>query len=199
MSAAIAAGEFAPLAAYVADFQHASQTLKYAHIPTVAAVQGLALGGGCEFLMHCARRVVALESYIDWYRGWRRADSGRWRQQGIRAARSAGRGTHDPPRSLRVHCPGVQYHRAGGGVEERAAGAPELGYLLDSDPIVMNSQELLYVALCEAYAMAEAATGRRRRRGQLFMAKLPIFHWPPKKCPQACRPLSTAMWKSIWI
>jgi 3-hydroxyacyl-CoA dehydrogenase len=39
-------------------------TLKYAQVPTVAAVQGMALGGGCEFLMHAAKRVMALESYI---------------------------------------------------------------------------------------------------------------------------------------
>ena len=33
-------------------------------VPTVAAVEGLALGGGCEFVMHSARTVAALESYI---------------------------------------------------------------------------------------------------------------------------------------
>mgnify|MGYP002129806343 CR=1 FL=1 len=31
---------------------------------TVAAVQGMALGGGCEFAMQATRRVVALESYM---------------------------------------------------------------------------------------------------------------------------------------
>jgi 3-hydroxyacyl-CoA dehydrogenase len=30
----------------------------------VAAVQGMALGGGCEFAMHAAKRVLALESYV---------------------------------------------------------------------------------------------------------------------------------------
>jgi 3-hydroxyacyl-CoA dehydrogenase len=33
-------------------------------VPTVAAVQGMALGGGCEFVMHASHRVLALESYV---------------------------------------------------------------------------------------------------------------------------------------
>ena len=38
--------------------------LKYSLVPTVTAVRGMALGGGCEFQMHCTRTVAALESYI---------------------------------------------------------------------------------------------------------------------------------------
>jgi hypothetical protein len=38
--------------------------LKHAMVPTVAAVQGMALGGGCEFVMHASHRVLALESYV---------------------------------------------------------------------------------------------------------------------------------------
>ena len=155
VSAAIAAGEFAPLAAYVADFQHASQTLKYAHIPTVAAVQGLALGGGCEFLMHCARRVVALESYIGLVEagvGLIPAGGGS-KEFALRAAQAAARTTRRDP--FEFIAP-VFNTIAQAVASKSALQARELGYLLDSDPIVMNSQELLYVALCEAYAMAEA-------------------------------------------
>ncbi|CAG0927239.1 hypothetical protein PLCT1_00321, partial [Planctomycetaceae bacterium] len=48
----------------VAKFQQVSQRLRYAQVPTIAAVYGLALGGGCEFSIHCTRIVATLETYI---------------------------------------------------------------------------------------------------------------------------------------
>ena len=38
--------------------------VRYAQVPVVAAMRGIALGGGCEMAVHCARRVAAMESYI---------------------------------------------------------------------------------------------------------------------------------------
>ena len=38
--------------------------LRYAAVPVVAAMRGLALGGGCEIAVHCARRVAHMESYV---------------------------------------------------------------------------------------------------------------------------------------
>ena len=58
------AGKFDEFEAMVALFQQTSQRLKYSLVPTVAAVEGMALGGGCEFVMHSQRVVAALESYI---------------------------------------------------------------------------------------------------------------------------------------
>src|SRR5258706_5324343 len=58
------AGQFDEFEKMVALFQQTSQRLKYSLVPTVAAVEGMALGGGCEFVMHSQRVVAALESYI---------------------------------------------------------------------------------------------------------------------------------------
>ena len=41
-------------------------------------------------------------------------------------------------------------------VSKSGVNAKELGFVQDSDPVVFNSRELLYVALCEARSMAEA-------------------------------------------
>ncbi len=58
MQAAIAAGEFSALEAYISRGQRLMLAMKRAPFPVVAAVQGLALGGGWELCVH-ADAVVA--------------------------------------------------------------------------------------------------------------------------------------------
>ncbi len=62
------AGQFDRLEQTIARFQRASMAFKHAQVPVVAAVQGLALGGGCEFVMHAAHRVMAWRATWAWWR-----------------------------------------------------------------------------------------------------------------------------------
>ena len=48
----------------VKQFQNINLAIKYAPKPVVAAPQGMALGGGCEVILHAAKIQAAAESYI---------------------------------------------------------------------------------------------------------------------------------------
>lgn len=79
-------GKYDQFEAMVANFQATSQAIKYASIPVVAAVRGLALGGGCEFQMHSACGVCA-GVVCRSRRGRRRSAAGRRWPQGNGGAR----------------------------------------------------------------------------------------------------------------
>jgi len=151
---AIAGGEFELLERYVAEFQNASMCLKYAKVPVVAAVQGMALGGGCEFLMHAAKRVIALESYIGLVEagvGLIPAGGG-CKEFAIRAAQYAAKtGGNDPFEFIQP----VFMTIAMATVSKSGAQARELGFARETDKVVFNANELLYVALREARGLAE--------------------------------------------
>ncbi len=154
MPAFIAAG-VAAIEDVEAELQRVMLKLRYALVPTVAAVRGMALGGGCELAVHCARRVAHMESYIGLvevgvglvpgaggltYIARRAAESAKtstgtdllpFLSEGFKAAAMATVGTS-------------------------ALESRKLGYLLDSDVVVPHKDELLYVAIAEAKAMANA-------------------------------------------
>ena len=45
-------------------FQKATMSLRYSPVPVVVAPAGLALGGGCEFVLHGDRVQAAAETYM---------------------------------------------------------------------------------------------------------------------------------------
>jgi 3-hydroxyacyl-CoA dehydrogenase len=55
--------DWSTLDKFIRTFQGAMQMLKFAPFPTVAAVHGLALGGGAETSLHCSYRVAHCETY----------------------------------------------------------------------------------------------------------------------------------------
>jgi 3-hydroxyacyl-CoA dehydrogenase len=169
VSEAIAAGQFELLEKYVAEFQNTSMALKYATVPVVAAVQGMALGGGCEFLMHAAKRVIALESYIGLVEagvGLIPAGGG-CKEFAIHAAQHAAKSAgNDPFEFIQP----VFMTVAMATVSKSGAQARELGFAVDSDKIVFNANELLYVALREARGLAEAGYYPRLSPRQIKVA-----------------------------
>jgi len=149
------AGQFELLEKRVAQFQRTSMAIKQAQVPVVAAVQGMALGGGCEFLMHAAHRVFALESYVGLV------------EAGVGLI-PAGGGSKEFV--LQAH---AMAQRAAGGdvfpyvqtafqtiamatVAKSAQEAIQLGFGRAGDDVLFNAHEILYAAIRRARAMAES-------------------------------------------
>ena len=136
----------------VAKLQQAHQALKYANVPVVAAVAGLALGGGCELMMHAAKRVASIESYIGLVEvgvGLIPAGGG-LKEAAVRAAADA-KG-NDILQFLKNYFTNA----AMATVSKSALEAQKMGYLTEDDVIVFNAYELLHVAKIEARAMFDA-------------------------------------------
>jgi 3-hydroxyacyl-CoA dehydrogenase len=144
-----ATGNVPHVESVVAKFQQVTQRIKYAQVPVVSAVDGLALGGGCEIIMHSARVVATLESYIGLVEvgvGILPAGGGS-KEAALRAAQEAKGGDLFP--FLRRYFQNI----AMGEVAKSAELAREMGYLRAGDRIVMNHFELLHIAKDELRAL----------------------------------------------
>ncbi|HEY8025174.1 MAG TPA: 3-hydroxyacyl-CoA dehydrogenase NAD-binding domain-containing protein [Burkholderiaceae bacterium] len=142
-------GGVAAIEPEVARLQQAHQALKYANVPVVAAVAGLALGGGCELMLHAAKRVASIESYIGLVEvgvGLVPAGGG-LKEAAVRAANDA------KGNDIFQFIKNYFTHAATAAVSKSAIEAQQMGYLKADDVIVFNAYELLHVAKVEARAM----------------------------------------------
>jgi 3-hydroxyacyl-CoA dehydrogenase len=156
----------------VAKFQRVSQRLKYALVPTIAAVDGMAIGGGCEFSIHCTRIVATLESYIGLVEvgvGLLPAGGG-CKEMAQRAAQEAQRFANDSHVDVFPFVRRYFQNIAMGEVGKSAELAREMGYLKPSDRIVLNRFELLHVAKEEAKALNATAYRPPLRQSQIAVA-----------------------------
>ncbi|GAC1390912.1 MAG: 3-hydroxyacyl-CoA dehydrogenase/enoyl-CoA hydratase family protein [Variovorax sp.] len=137
------------------ELQNVMLKIRYAAVPVVAAVRGLALGGGCELAVYSARRVAAMESYMGLV------------EVGVGLVPGAGGLTYIARRAAENAAastgtdllPFLSEGFAAAAMAKVGTGAldsKKLGYLIEGDVIVPNKDELLYVALQQAKSMADA-------------------------------------------
>lgn len=145
------------------ELQNAMLKLRYAGVPTVSAIRGLALGGGCELAVYSAKRVVAMESYIGLVEVGVGLVPGAGGLAYI-ARRAAENAATSMNKDLLPFLTEGFTAAAMAKVGTSALESRKLGYVLDSDVIVPNKDELLYVAINEAKAMFNAGYRPPHRR-----------------------------------
>jgi len=129
--------------------------VRYANVPVVAAVRGMALGGGCELAVYSSRRVAAMESYIGLVEVGVGLVPGAGGLTYI-ARRAAENAQASTGTDLLPFLTEGFTAAAMAKVGTSALESKKLGYLIDGDVIVPNRDELLYVAIQQARAMQEA-------------------------------------------
>ena len=135
------------------ELQNMMLRMRYAQVPVVAAIHGMALGGGCELAVYSARRVAHMESYIGLVEVGVGLVPGAGGLTYI-ARRAAENAATSTGKDLLPFLTEVFTAAAMAKVGTSAIESRKLGYLLDSDIIVAHKDELLYVAINEAKSMA---------------------------------------------
>ncbi|MBT9316717.1 3-hydroxyacyl-CoA dehydrogenase/enoyl-CoA hydratase family protein [Leptothoe spongobia] len=145
MGTAAQTGNWQLIADLLVKFQTLLQRIRYFHKPIVAAVQGRALGGGCELVMACPHVVAAAESYIGLVElsvGLIPGATGTTRMAKLAAQKAlSGMAQHIQPFLNNAFQTVATATVAGSAYE-----AMELGFLPAHTHVVMNNDQRLYVA-----------------------------------------------------
>lgn len=152
---ALNVGLYDQIAELVAQGQAVYKAMKYAPFPVVGAPGGLALGGGCEILLHCDEVVAHAELYMGLVEcgvglvpGW-----GGCKEMLNRASLNKKRpgGPMPPVAQMFEQISMAKFSKS-------AAEAKELMYLRETDKVVMNRDRLLADAKARALALADGYT-----------------------------------------
>ena len=161
MMPAFMSGGGKAIAPFEKQLQDFMLSLRYSNVPTVAAMHGLALGGGCELAVHAAKRVAAMETYVGLVEvgvglipgGGGLAYLARRAAEQVEASKGV---------SGMVGAELMGFVKEGfqaaamAKVATSAIEARKFGYLLEGDVVVPNKDEVLYVAIAQAKAMFES-------------------------------------------
>lgn len=134
------------------NFHKTAMRLRYSTIPTVAAVKGRALGGGCELAIHCDHAVVALETYIGLVEvgvGLLPAGGGT-KEFALRGA------TYGKQQQNLEKLGSFYQNIAMGTVTTSAFDAVKKGFFRESDTFISHPAELLFVAKQQIKMMSES-------------------------------------------
>jgi 3-hydroxyacyl-CoA dehydrogenase len=129
--------------------------IRYAQVPVVAAMRGIALGGGCEIAVHCAHRVAAMETYVGLVEVGVGLVPGGGGLAYI-ARRGAELAAAAPGTDLLAFLKDGYMAAATAKVGTSALESRKIGYLQDSDTIVAHKDELLFIATAQAKALADS-------------------------------------------
>jgi 3-hydroxyacyl-CoA dehydrogenase len=141
-------GQFDAIARLIVQFQSLMQRIHYFPKPIVAAVQGRALGGGCELVMACPHVVAAAETYIGLVElgvGLIPGAGGIMRM----VARATERALTETPSQIQPFLRQAFETIAMAKVSNSAYEAQELGYLPCHTRILMDGDRRLTVAKAE--------------------------------------------------
>jgi 3-hydroxyacyl-CoA dehydrogenase len=142
----------------VRAFQSATLGLRYADVPVVVAPAGLALGGGCEIVLHADRVQAAAESYIGLVElgvGLVPAGGGT-KEMLLRAVEATMPGSYDALPYIQRAFETIGF----GKVSTSGPDARRLGFLRDRDGITMNRDRLF--ADAKAVALERVREGYQR-------------------------------------
>ncbi|MBN8476311.1 3-hydroxyacyl-CoA dehydrogenase/enoyl-CoA hydratase family protein [Sulfuritalea sp.] len=150
------AQDWAALDAVLRRFQELTKAIKYAQVPVVAAIRGMALGGGCELVMHCARVVAAMETQpglVEVGVGLIPAGGG-CKEFAVRASRQAEAAMHKDILPFIQSAFQTVFMAT---IGKSAIDAQQRGYLDAADIVVPHADEILHVALAQARVLATSA------------------------------------------
>ena len=144
---------WAQVEALIATGQEMMQKLKYAPFPVVAAPSGMALGGGCEFLLHSD----AVQAHSETYAGLVECGIGLLPGWGG-CKEMLGRWSTDPsmPRGPMPATTKVFEMISTAKVGRSASDARDMGILRGGDGVTMNRYRLLADAKAKALSLVEA-------------------------------------------
>ncbi len=124
----------------IRGFQGATMALKYADVPVIVAPAGLALGGGCEIVLHGDRVRASAETYMGLVEvGVGLIPAGGGTKEMLARAMDAAAPASDPLPTVQRVFETIAFAK----VSTSGPDAHRIGYLRDADTISMNRDRLL--------------------------------------------------------